>query len=203
MKFYDSIGPNPRFVRMFMAEKGLDIPKQRIDLRGGENRQPEHLARTPYGQMPVLELDDGSFLSEVTVICDYLEELHPTPAMIGATPQERAECRMWTRRIDLSIVEPMAYGYRYSEGLKFFEKRMPCYPENAPGLKALTALNLRKMNDLMDGKQFVCGDRFTIADMWLFCWVEFGATVKQPLAAENANIAAWQARVAERPSTKA
>jgi glutathione S-transferase len=188
---------------MFMAEKSIELPKQTIDLRGGENRQPPYLTRNPYGQMPALELDDGFFLSEVTVICDYLEELQPTPAMIGSTPQERAECRMWTRRIDLGIVEPMAYGYRYSEGLKFFESRLPCFPESAPGLKSLAAQNLKKLNDLMAGKTYVCGDRFTLADMWLFCWVEFGATVKQPLAAENTNIAAWRERIAERPSTKA
>ena len=154
MKFYDSIGPNPRLVRMFMAEKGIEMPKQTVDLRGGENRQPEHLARTPYGQMPVLELDDGFFLAEVTVICDYLEELHPTPAMIGSTPQERAECRMWTRRIDLSIVEPMAYGYRYSEGLKFFEKRMPCFPESAPGPEIARRAKSQE-TERSDGRQAV------------------------------------------------
>ena len=98
MKLYDSIGPNPRIVRMFMAEKGIDMPKQTVDLRGGENRQAEHLKRNPHGQMPTLELDDGSYLSEITAICEYLEEKNPKPAMIGSTPEERAECRMWTRR---------------------------------------------------------------------------------------------------------
>ena len=97
MKFYDSVGPNPRIVRMFMAEKGIEMPKQTVDLRKGENREAEHLKRNPHGQMPTLELDNGSYLSEITAICEYLEEKHPAPAMIGATPEERAECRMWTR----------------------------------------------------------------------------------------------------------
>src|SRR5829696_7378434 len=91
MKFYDSVGPNPRIVRMFMAEKGIDMPKQTVDLRGGENRQEAHLARNPMGQMPTLELDDGSYLAEITAICEYLEEKKPSPAMIGSTPEERAE----------------------------------------------------------------------------------------------------------------
>ena len=108
MKLYDSIGPNPRIVRMFMAEKGIDIPKQTVDLRGGENRQEPHLKRNPMGQMPTLELDDGSYLAEITAICEYLEEKNPKPAMIGSTPEERAECRMWTRRVDLNICEPLA-----------------------------------------------------------------------------------------------
>jgi glutathione S-transferase len=85
VKLYDSIGPNPRIVRMFMAEKGIDIPKQTVDLRGGENRQADHLKRNPHGQMPTLELDDGSYLSEITAICEYLEEKKPEPAMIGTT----------------------------------------------------------------------------------------------------------------------
>ena len=91
MKFYDSIGPNPRLVRMFMAEKGIDIPKQTVDLRGGENRQEAHLARNPHGQMPTLELDNGAYLSEITAICEYLEEIKPTPPLIGTTPEEREE----------------------------------------------------------------------------------------------------------------
>ena len=105
MKLYDSIGPNPHIVRMFMAEKGIDIPKQTVDLRKGENREAEHLKRNAMGQMPTLELDDGSYLAEITAICEYLEEKNPAPPLIGSTPEQRAECRMWTRRVDLNICE--------------------------------------------------------------------------------------------------
>ena len=90
MKLYDSVGPNPRVVRMFMAEKGIDMPRQAVDLRKGENREAEHLKRNPHGQMPTLKLDDGSYLSEITAICEYLEEKHPNPPLIGTTPEERA-----------------------------------------------------------------------------------------------------------------
>jgi glutathione S-transferase len=204
MKLYDSIGPNPRIVRMFLAEKGIDMPKQAVDLRGGENRQDAHLKRNPHGQMPTLELDDGSHLSEITAICEYLEEKQPTPALIGATPEARAECRMWTRRVDLNICEPLANGYRFGEGLKFFEKRIPVAAEASPGLKRIAANRLQWLNQqLADGRDYLCGKRFTLADIHLYCFLDFGALVGQPLDPANANIAAWFARVGERPSVKA
>jgi glutathione S-transferase len=203
MKLYDSIGPNPRLVRMFMAEKDISIPKQTVDLRGGENRQPEHLKRNPHGQMPTLELDDGSYLSEVTAICEYLEEKNPNPPMIGSTPEQRAECRMWTRRIDLNICEPLTNGYRFGEALKFFQKRIVCAPEASPGLKMIAANRLQWLNGQMAGKQFLCGDRFTLADMMLYSWLDFGNQIGQPLDPANTIIAAWFARVGERPSVGA
>ena len=204
MKLYDSIGPNPRIVRMFMAEKGIDMPRQAVDLRKGENREAEHLKRNPHGQMPTLELDDGSYLSEITAICEYLEEKHPSPAMIGATPEERAACRMWTRRVDLNIAEPLANGYRFGEALKFFEKRIPVAPEASPGLKMIAANRIKWLNDQMaDGREYICGQRFTLADMLLYCWLDFGNQVGQPLDQSNTNIVAWFNRVGERPSVKA
>jgi glutathione S-transferase len=203
MKLYDSIGPNPRIVRMFMAEKGIEMPKQTVDLRGGENRQDAHLKRNPHGQMPTLELDDGSYLSEITAICEYLEEKTPAPAMIGSTPEERAECRMWTRRVDLNIAEPLANGYRFGEGAKFFEKRITVVPEASPGLKKIAANRLQWLNEQIADKPFLCGARFTLADILLYCWIDFGGQVGQPLDAANTNIARWFARVGERPSVKA
>jgi len=204
MKLYDSIGPNPRIVRMFMAEKGIEIPKQAVDLRKGENREAEHLRRNPHGQMPTLELDDGSYLSEITAICEYLEEKNPKPAMIGSTAEERAECRMWTRRVDLNIAEPLTNGYRFGEALKFFEKRIPVAAEASPGLKMIAANRLKWLNEQMaDGRDYLCGKRFTLADILLYCFVDFGNQIGQPLDAANANIAAWFKRVGERPSVQA
>ncbi|HEY3677905.1 MAG TPA: glutathione S-transferase family protein [Bradyrhizobium sp.] len=203
MKLYDSVGPNPRIVRMFMAEKSIDVPKQTVDLRKGENREAEHLKRNPHGQMPTVELDDGNYLSEVTAICEYLEEKNPTPPMIGATPEERAECRMWTRRVDLNIAEPLANGYRFGEALKFFEKRILCVPEASAGLKKIAANRLEWLNGQIAGKDYLCGKRFTLADMLLYCWLDFGNQVGQPLDTANTNIVSWMTRVGERPSVKA
>ena len=204
MKLYDSIGPNPRIVRMFMAEKSIEMPKQTVDLRGGENRQEAHLKRNPHGQMPTLELDDGSYISEIVAICEYLEEKHPAPPMIGATAEQRAECRMWTRRVDLNICEPMANGYRYGEAVKFFEKRIPVIPEASIGLKMVAANRLAWLNgQLADGREYLCGKRFTLADILLFCFLDFGIRVGQPLNPDNKKILAWFDRVKARPSAKA
>jgi glutathione S-transferase len=204
MKLYDSIGPNPRIVRMFMAEKGIEIPRQTVDLRGGENRQAEHLKRNPHGQMPALELDDGSYLSEVTAICEYLEEKKPEPALIGRNAEERAECRMWTRRVDLNICEHLANGYRFGEALAFFEKRIPVAPDASPGLKMIAANRLRWLDgQIADGREYLCGKRFTLADILLYCWLDFGGKVGQPLDGANTNLAAWFDRVGKRASAKA
>src|SRR5215510_9270114 len=106
MKLYDSFGPNPRIVRMFLAEKGIEMPKQQVDVRKGENREAEHLKRNPHGQMPTLELDNGNYVSEITAICEYLEEKNPSPPMIGATAEERAECRTRPPSGDFNTAEP-------------------------------------------------------------------------------------------------
>ncbi len=200
MKFYNSIGPNPRVVNMFIAEKGLDIPREEINLMAGENRQAAYMAKNPSGQMPALETDEGPVLAEITVICEYLEELHPDPPLIGSTPMERAETRMWTRRIDLNIAETMANGFRFSQGLALFQNRVRTIPEAADGLKATAREKLAWLDGLIAGREFIVGNRFTLADILLFCFVEFGNQVGQPLDPANANLAAWRERVKTRPS---
>lgn len=203
MKLYTSVGPNPRVVKMFIAEKGIDVPRIEIDLMGGENRKAEHVARNPSGQSPSLELDNGAHLSEVTAICEYLDELHPQPPLIGTTPEERAGTRMWVRRIDLNILEPMTTGFRSAEGKRLFESRMRILPQAADDLKTLAREKLTWLNGLIEGRQYVCGDRFTLADILLFCFMEFGGTVGQPLDPENKTVAALIARVKARPSAAA
>ena len=204
MKFYNSVGPNPRMVRMFMAEKGIDIPKVEVDLRGGENRREPYTKLNPAGQMPALELDDGTVLAEITAICEYLDEKKKdTPSLIGDTPEERARTRMWARRIDLNIVEPAANGFRFSEGLKLFQNRIRCIPEAADGLKATARDKLAWLNGLMGANPFVCGAKLTIADILLFAFVDFMKQVGQPLDPANANLAAWYERMKARPSAAA
>jgi len=204
MKLYDSVGPNPKVVRVFMAEKGITIPLERVDLRAGDNRKEPHLKRNPHGQMPTLELDNGSYLSEITAICEYLEDKHPTPALIGATPEEKAECRMWTRRVDLNICEPLANGFRFSQGLDFFKDRLLTIPEAAPGLKAVAQDRLKWLDGQMaDKREFLCGKRFTLADILLHCFLDFGSKVGQPLESANKNVQGWFDRVAARQSMKA
>jgi glutathione S-transferase len=203
MKLYNSIGPNPKTVRMFMAEKDIELPRVEIDLMGGENRREPYLGKNPSGQCPALELDDGTVLAEITAICEYLDETHPGGSLIGTTPEERAETRMWARRIDINILEPMANGFRYGEGLKLFENRIHCIPQASADLKQIAQEKLRWLDGLMAGKTYVCGDRFSLADILLFAFVDFFKDYGQPLDPGLANIAAWYERVKARPSARA
>jgi glutathione S-transferase len=203
MRLYTSIGPNPRVVKMFMAEKAIDMPRVTVDLMAGENRQPAHVARNPGGQMPTLELDDGRYLAEVTAICEYLEECHPAPALIGTNAEERAMTRMWTRRVDLYIVEPMLTGFRAAEGFALFKDRMRLLPQAAADLKTLAQEKITWLDGLIAGRDFIAGDRLTLADILLYCTLDFGATVGQPINRDNKNIAAWFDRMNARPSAEA
>lgn len=202
MKLYTSVGPNPRVVKMFMAEKGLDMERVEVDLRGGENRRAPYLAVNPAGQTPALELDSGQRVTEILAICEYLEEVQPRPALIGATPEERAEARMWTRRVDLKVCEPLANGFRFAEGLPMFESRMRCLPEAAAGLKAVAQDGVAWFEEHLKGP-WICGDRFTLADILLFGFLDFGGMVGQPLDPKFKKVGEWFARVKARPSAAA
>lgn len=205
MKLYTSMGPNPHMVRMFAAEKGLTLETVEVDLMGGENRRPPYAETVnPAGQTPALVLDDGTTIAEITVICEYLEERHPAPALIGATPEERAETRMWTRRIDLNICEPLTTGFRAAEGRRIFENRMKLVgAEGAAELKAIARDRLIWLDGQMQGREFICGDRFSLADVLLFAFLAFGAQVGQPIPDEASWVKAWFARVQARPSAAA
>ena len=203
MKFYNSIGPNPRVVKMFMQEKGVTLPFVEVDLMAGENRQEPYLAKNPAGQSPALELDDGTVLAEITAICEYLDEKFPGGSLIGTTPEERAETRMWTRRVDLNICEPMANGFRFAEGLPLFQNRMRCLPEAAAGLKAIAQDKRAWLDKLMNGRDFLAGKRLTMADILLFGFLDFGASVGQPINPELKNVSAWFERMKARPSAAA
>ena len=203
MKFYNSIGPNPRAVRMFMAEKGLKVPTVEVDLIKGENRQDAYKQKNNAGQMPCLELEDGTTISEITAICEYLEDTNPKPALIGSTPKEKAETRMWTRRIDLNIVEPLANGFRYSQGLPLFKDRIPTAPEAADGLKRIAQDRMLWLDKMVADRQWICGDRFSYADIHLFAFLDFGKQVGQLLNPEAKTIAAIYDRAGARPSAKA
>jgi glutathione S-transferase len=203
MKLYDSIGPNPRMVKMFMAEKGIDLPRETVDLMKGENRQPTHLARNPAGQTPALEMDNGAVLAEITAICEYLDEKHPNPPLIGTTPEERAATRMWTRRLDINIVEPMTNGFRFGEGIGLFKERVHCIPQASNDLKAIAQEWLTKLDGLIAGRDYITGDKVTMADILLFSFLDFGQGVGQPLNPANKNVTAWFERMKARPSAAA
>lgn len=204
MLLYDSVGPNPRVVRMFAAERGVELQKTKVDLRGGENRQAPYMAKNPAGQLPCLELEDGTVLAEITAICEYLDEVAGTgTSLIGSNAKERAETRMWVRRIDLNILEPLAAGFRYAEGLKMFESRIRTIPHAADDLKKLAQEKLAWLDGLMQGREFVCGSRLTLADVLLFVFLDFGKMVGQPINPELKNVSAHYERMKARPSAAA
>ncbi|MBV1906260.1 MAG: glutathione S-transferase family protein [Pseudomonadales bacterium] len=203
MKLFNSMGPNPQVVRMFAAEKGLELKLEEVDLMAGENRQAAFIEKNPSGQLPCLELDNGDFLSEITVICEYLEELNPKNSLIGTTAEERAETRMWVRRVDLGICENLANGFRFSAGLQLFKDRMITLPDSAEGLMSIAQDRIKWLDGELGNKTFICGDRLTLADILLFCFINFGAGVGQPLNPDFKNVTAWFNRMSERPSAKA
>lgn len=200
MKLFTSVGPNPRVVTLFLAEKGMELPTETVDIMKAANRQGDYLAKNPAGGTPLLELDDGTCLAESVAICEYLEERHPAPALIGATPEERAETRMWVRRIDLGYVQPLIFAFRGSTGYPMFKDRLVCVPEGAEGMKKVAAEGLALIDAQLARGPFMCGARFTLADILLAAFHDFGPMVGLPVSPDFANIAAWRARLAARPA---
>ena len=202
MKMYDSFGPNPRALRFFLLEKGITLPFHTVDLMGAENRRPPFTDKNPGAQLPALALDNGQVIGETVAIFEYLEEKHPTPPLVGSTAEERAETRMWQRRIELGITEHLYNGFRFAEGADLFRDRMRLLPEAAPGLKAMAQDKLVWLDALLPGKPFIAGARFTIADIILYCALDFGASVGQPRNPALQHLGAWFDRVAARPAAE-
>lgn len=204
MKLYTSVGPNPRVARMFAAEKGIALDLAEIDILAGDNRQDAYLAVNPFGGTPALVLDDGVVLTETTAICEYLDETGPGPSLIGDTPERRAETRMWTRRIDLGFAEPLTLGFRAAEGRAMFAPRVIVADEAAADdLKAMAFATLDRLDAHCAGRAQVAGDAVTLADILLFCFVEFALLVGMTPLAGRPWLATWHAAMAARPSASA
>jgi glutathione S-transferase len=202
VKLYISAGPNSRVVRMFLAEKALDVPMSVLVTAIGEARRPDHLARNPLGQVPVLETADGAFLSETSAICEYVEELQPEPPLVGRTPAERAECRMWTRRVDLNVCQLVTHAFRLSPmGFRRFKQSAPV-PEGAESMRRLAASHLAWLDEQLRDRPFLCGSRFTLADIQLFVFLEYAIELGQLLEPQWSALADWLARVGARPSAE-
>ena len=192
MKLYNSVGPNPHVVRMYAAECGVALELEEVDLMGGANRQEEYLKVNPAGQLPCLETEAGNLIAEVTAICEYIDEKADGVSLMGTTDEARANTRMWTRRIDLGICEPLANGFRYSEGLPIFKDRMITIPAAAEGLKQIAREKMSWLNDQMDdGRPFIGGTVVSLADVVLYCFLNFGKAIGQPYDVELSNLNAW------------
>ena len=204
MKFHSSIGPNPKLVRMFAAEKGYAFDEVAVvDLMKGENRREPYLQKNPAGQIPCVELADGRFIAETIAICELIEEERPAPALVGATPGDRAETRMWVRRVEWKVTQPMADGFRFAEGLPLFKSRIRTIPEAADGLKAIARDGLAWFDAQLAARDTIVPGRFTLADITLYAFLEFGGMVGQALDPALKNMARWLEKTAARPSAKA
>ncbi len=199
----DALSPAPRCLRMFLLEKGLRLPTRQVDVFAGENRQLPYLAHNPAGQTPALLLDDGRCIAESVAIMEYLEELHPAPALIGSTPEERAQTHQWQRRAELNVTEHIHNAYHWAEGLARFAGRIPVEPDAAAGLKRVAQDRVAWLDAMLGTSPFLAGERFTIADIWLYGWLDFGISVGQPFDRRLTRIGAWFERVAARPSAAA
>lgn len=203
MKLYSSVGPNPRMVSMFLLEKGIVIDTQEINMPAGENRRADFLAVNPGGTVPALDIGGGVIISEITAICEYLEELNPEPCLIGKTPSERAVVRMWNRRIDLRVSEPMAFAVHSGEAFELFKGRMRLFPYAVEDLYAYAQDNLKWIDAQIEGRDYIAGPTISLADINLFGHIDYYHHAGRPIPATCRNLLAWHARMTARPSAEA
>jgi glutathione S-transferase len=202
MKLYDSnLAPNPKKVRVYLKEKGLAIPIVPLDILKGENRTPEFLQKNPLGGLPVLELDDGTHLTESLAIIEYLEEQHPHPPMIGTTPLERARVREVERICELGVLGSVVTIFQNTS--PFFAARVKQSAEAAENARARLGNALRVLDARLARSPFVAGDRPTIADCTLLAAVEFAAFGQIPIAATHTHVHRWWETMKARPSAAA
>eukprot|EP00416_Gambierdiscus_australes_P031348 CAMPEP_0171087162 /NCGR_PEP_ID=MMETSP0766_2-20121228/19983_1 /TAXON_ID=439317 /ORGANISM="Gambierdiscus australes, Strain CAWD 149" /LENGTH=239 /DNA_ID=CAMNT_0011544851 /DNA_START=53 /DNA_END=772 /DNA_ORIENTATION=+ len=198
--YYTQSGaPNPRIVDMFALEKGVDLSviKQELSIGRGlpsDSRAPASLARNPAGSLPYLEFADGSVLSETIAICEFMEDIVPSPALIGVNPRERAENRMWQRRVEQLIVLNQFSAFRFGTALKFFQSRMPVIPEGAAKFRETAKINLQWLDNVMvksGSAEWINGKFFSVADLQLYCSLDFFNDKGQPLLAELSESISW------------
>jgi glutathione S-transferase len=202
MKLYTSkTAPNPRRVHVFLAEKGIEIPRVEVDLGSAENRAAPFLARNPMGQLPVLELDDGSHLAESVAICRYVEALQPQPDLFGRGAREQAEIEMWNRRMEHELALPVFASFQMTH--EFFKGRVEQVPEFGAASKRKAQARLGWLDGELAGRDHIAGPRFTIADITALVAIDFGRVTGIRIAPEQKHLAAWHARVSARPSAKA
>jgi glutathione S-transferase len=203
MKLYNhALAPNPRRVRIFAAEKGIELKLADVDILAGQSRTSEFLAKNSSGGVPVLELDDGSYLSESVAICRYLEGLHPEPNLLGRDLREQAEIERWNRRMELELFA--AIGRTVQNTSSIFQGRFKQFPEYGEAQRALVYQRLERMDRELNGSKFIAGDRFTIADITALVAIDIGGRLAEiKIAPELAHLAGWHETVSSRPSARA
>lgn len=205
MKLYDTRqAPNPRRARMFMAEKGVDLDTLdvvQVDLAAGENLSEGFKRKNPMGGVPVLELDDGTHLSESMAISRYFEALYPEPPLLGVQAVEQALIEMWNRRMEMHFLLPVAMAFRHTTG--HFRDRETVCPDYGQACLKTAQRMFGFMNDHLANSEYVAGDAFTAADITALCAVDFARVIKLRIGEDQPHLQRWHASVSARPSAKA
>ncbi len=202
MKLYDSkVAPNPRRVRIFLAEKGIAVPTVQVDITKGETRKSPYIDKNPLGGLPMLELDDGTCIAETVAICRYFEAAQPSPALMGTDARDQAIVEMWQRRMELEL-------FRYVTGCfqnthDFFKGRIEQVPAFGEVCRKTARTRLAWLDGNLGDRPFIAGDRYTIADITALCAIDFGRVVDIRIADEQKNLARWYESVSTRQSAKA
>lgn len=202
MKLYDTrTAPSPRRVRIFLAEKNIPMEYVQVDLQKGENISPEMRLKNPVGKIPILELDDGTCISEGASICLYFEELYPENNLLGVDALEKACIDMWHRQVELYFFGQVGMCFQHTTG--YFKDRMTPVKEygEAAGKNALGFLNV--LEKRLAESEYIAANRFTIADITAMCAVDFARVVNIKIADGQHNLARWYSAVSSRPSAKA
>jgi glutathione S-transferase len=204
MKLYNAPmpAPNPRRVRIFLAEKGASVPLADIAIMKREHKSPEHMARNSLGQVPTLELDDGTMISETVAICRYLESLYPEPPLFGRSALEQAQVDMWVRRIEFAVMTPVGMFWRHAHPFTAAVV-VPQYKDFGESNRAHYERALGWLDGELAGKDFLLGKDYTMADICLLSTVDFATWIGLAVPDNLKNVQAWHARVSERPSAKA
>jgi glutathione S-transferase len=203
MKLYDAgRAPNPRRTRIFLAEKGINVPSEQVDMMAKEHKTPQYTAINPLQRMPALELDDGTVISESIAICRYFEAVQPEPPLFGVGAKEIAEVEMWNRRCELNLMFPVAQVFRHSHpAMKDLE--VPQVAEWGEANRPKVADFLKILDTQLKTHRFVAGDKFSVADITALCAVDFMKPSKIPMPEGLDNLQRWHAEVSARPSARA
>lgn len=203
MKLYDSkAAPNPRRTRIYLAEKGITVPTEQVDIVAKQHLTPEYAAINPLQRMPALELDDGTIITESIAICRYFEVLQPQPPLFGVGAKEVALVEMWQRRVELHLFFPVAQVFRHTHpAMK--ELEVPQVAAWAEANRPRVVDFLRILDHALKSRPFIAGEHYSVADITALCAVDFMKPARLAVPAELTNVKRWHAEVSARPSAKA
>jgi len=194
-------GTNPRRVRIFLAEKGITVPKVEVDMMRAENLTPDYLKKNPLGRMPLLELDDGTLIAESIAICRYFESIHPEPPLFGKGAVEIAKVEMWNRRMELEILRPIGDAFEHLS--PFWKGRREQCAEYGEMARGVAADRMAWLDRELAERPFIAGDNYTVADITAQCALVLGKNTGTPIPAELSHLLRWFSQVTSRPTARA